>query len=128
LNDLASIQKLWLYYKEQTFNLDILVVQKHKLHGEKIKNLRPRRWRRSNCWFIEMADGYVHKKDKARRGGVCTLIAKRLVAIVGENGTLMENRVQWVILKRLLGGDLVVANIYAPNIPKEWCFLWAKII
>lgn len=103
-------------------------MQKHKLHGEKIKNLGPKQWRRSSCWFIEMADGYVHKKDKARRGGVCTLIAERLVIIVGENGILMENRMQWVILKRLLGGDLGVANIYAPNIPKEWCFLWAKMI
>jgi hypothetical protein len=41
----------------------------------------------------------------------------------------MENKVQWVILKRLLGGgDLGVANIYAPNTPKEWCFLWAEMI
>jgi hypothetical protein len=38
-------------------------------------------------------DGYVHKKYKARIGGVCTLIAERLVVVVGENGTLMENRV-----------------------------------
>jgi hypothetical protein len=40
----------------------------------------------------------------------------------------MENKVQWVILKRLLGGDLGVANIYAPNTPKEWCFFWAEMI
>ncbi len=103
-------------------------MQEHKLRGEKIKNLRPRLWRRSNCWFIKMADGYVHQKDKTQKGGVCTLIAERLVAVVGENGTLMENRVQWVILKRLLGGDLGVTNIYAPNIPKEWCFLWVQMI
>jgi hypothetical protein len=47
---------------------------------------------------------------------------------VEENGTLMENRVWWVILKRLLGGDLGVANIYAPNIPRKGCFLWAEMI
>lgn len=67
-------------------------------------------------------------KKKAGRGGVCALIMDRLVVVVGENGILMENRVWWVILKRQLGGDVGVANIYAPNIPKEWCFLWAKMI
>ncbi len=46
----------------------------------------------------------------------------------GGKWDLMENKVQWVILKRLLGGDLGVANIYAPNTPKEWCFFWAEMI
>ncbi len=41
-----------------------------------------------------------------------------IVITMGENGTLMENKVLWVILKGLLGGDLGVANIYAPNIPR----------
>jgi len=50
------------------------------------------------------------------------------VAAMGKIGILMENKVQWVRLKRLQGGDLGVANIYAPNSPKKWCFLWAKII
>ncbi len=103
LNDLASIQKFWLYYKEQTFSLDILLLQEHELCGEKIKNLRPKLWRRSSCWFIEMANGYVHKKDIAGKGGVCTPIVEKLATIVGKNGILMENTVRWVILKGLLG-------------------------
>jgi hypothetical protein len=40
----------------------------------------------------------------------------------------MENTVWWVILKGLLGCDLGVANIYAPNIVREQCFLWAEMI
>jgi hypothetical protein len=60
-----------------------------------------------------------------------------ITIIMGENGTLMENKVQWAILKGLLGGailkgllggDLGVANIYAPNIPRKWCFLWVEMI
>jgi hypothetical protein len=47
---------------------------------------------------------------------------------MGENGILMENKVRWVKLKRLLGGDLGMANIYAPNSPKKWCFLWVEMI
>jgi hypothetical protein len=47
---------------------------------------------------------------------------------MGENGTLMKNKVQWVILKGLPSGDLGVTNIYAPNTPKEQCFLWAEMI
>ncbi len=53
---------------------------------------------------------------------------EKLVVAVGENGTLMKNRVQWVILKGLQGGDFGVANIYAPNTPKKRCFLWAEMI
>jgi hypothetical protein len=34
-------------------------------------------------------------------------------------GFVMENKVLWVTLRELLGGDIGVANIYAPNIPKE---------
>jgi hypothetical protein len=73
-------------------------------------------------------DGYVHHKDKAGKGGVCTLIVEKLATIVGEIGTFMENTMRWVILKGLLGGDLSVANIYAPNIPRKWCFLSAEMI
>jgi hypothetical protein len=47
---------------------------------------------------------------------------------MGENGTLMENIVRWVILKGLPSSDLGVANIYAPNTPRKQCFLWAKMI
>ncbi len=43
-------------------------------------------------------------------------------------GFVMENKVLWVTLRELLGGDIGVANIYAPNIPKEWCFLWAEMV
>lgn len=84
LNDLAFIQKLWLYYKEHTSSLDILLLHEHKLCGEKIKNLRPRLWRRSSCWFTEVTIGYAHKKDKVGKGGVCTLIAERLVVAAGD--------------------------------------------
>jgi hypothetical protein len=45
-----------------------------------------------------------------------------------ESGTLMENKVQWIILKGLLGGDLGVANIYALNNARKWCFLWAEMV
>jgi hypothetical protein len=40
----------------------------------------------------------------------------------------MENMVQWVIFKGLPCGDLGMANIFAPNTPKEWCFLWVEMI
>ncbi len=48
--------------------------------------------------------------------------------MVMESGTLMENKVQWIILKGLLGGDLGVANIYALNNVRRWCFLWAEMV
>jgi hypothetical protein len=58
----------------------------------------------------------------------CKLVLERLVVVVVESGTLMENKVQWIILKGLLGGDLGAANIYAPNNVREWCFRWAEMI
>jgi hypothetical protein len=53
---------------------------------------------------------------------------ERLACNNGESETLMENKVRWVILKGLPSGDLDVENIYAPNIPKEECFLWVDMI
>jgi hypothetical protein len=72
--------------------------------------------------------GMFIRKTKREREVYVFLSRKKLATIVGKNGTLMENTVQWVILKGLLGGDLGVANIYAPNILRDRCFLWAEMI
>jgi hypothetical protein len=62
------------------------------------------------------------------KGGVYTLVVKRLVGAIAEKGKLMNNKVKWIKLKGLLQGDLSVMNVHMPNSSKEHNFLWVELI
>jgi len=55
-------------------------------------------------------------------------MAERLGTTIVEEWKLMVNRIHWTRLRRLLGGDLGVANVYAPNNPKDHCCLWDEMV
>ncbi len=68
------------------------------------------------------------KYDRARKGGLSALMAERLGTTIVEEWKLMVNRIHWTRLRRLLGGDLGVANVYAPNNPKDRYCLWDEMV
>jgi hypothetical protein len=53
LNDDMVVQSLWMYRKDFTPNLDILFLQKHKLRGEKAKNLGVKVWKEVKSWYLK---------------------------------------------------------------------------
>ncbi len=57
-----------------------------------------------------------------------TLMVERLGTTIVEKWKLMVNRIRWTKLRRLLGGDLGVANVYAPNNLKDHCCLWDEMV
>jgi exonuclease III len=128
LNNLATTQKLWLYYKDQFPSLDILLLQEHKLRGEKAKCLGSQLCRNSKSWFTEATLGYSNIDDGASKGGVYILVSEKMCTKVVEDGQLGDNQVQWIRLHGLPSSDLGIANVYTPNDPKDQCFLWVEMI
>ncbi len=56
-----------------------------------------------------------------------TLMAEKLGTTIVEELKLMVNSIHWTRLRVLLGGDLGVANVYAPNNPRDHCCLWDEM-
>jgi len=54
--------------------------------------------------------------------------SSQLANIVSQYGTIMENHAQWVILQGVLGGDLGILNVYAPNDSQGRYQLWKSLI
>jgi hypothetical protein len=44
LNDLSTVQKCWLYYKDQFFNIETMLIEEHKLQREKAKCIGNQLW------------------------------------------------------------------------------------
>lgn len=61
--------------------------------------------------------GYGHNAQPlgAREGGIMALLHPRWKSNVTQSSSIMGNRVQWIILQRLLGEDLSLVNLYALN-------------
>ncbi|KAG0504512.1 hypothetical protein KC19_N025700, partial [Ceratodon purpureus] len=83
-------------------------------------------WRHAQCYASDASPGYGHLEDEtgAGCGGTITLLAPKWTHAVTASGSILENRVQWLILSGLPGGDLGIANIYAHNTSPERCTLW----
>lgn len=70
--------------------------------------------------LVHWSNGWLCSLEGQSRKGRCMYSnCGSNAVIVGENVTLMEYKVRWVILKGLPSGDLGVVNIYAPNIFRE---------
>ena len=48
--------------------------------------------------------------------------------IVSQQGTILENCCHWLVTSSLSGGDIGLANIYAPNKPLLCYQLWEQMI
>jgi hypothetical protein len=49
-------------------------------------------WPDVTCHILEAVLGYSESLDRARKGGVCTLVSPRIKHIVVNVGSLRENR------------------------------------
>lgn len=86
LNDPTTLQKLWLYYKEQTPTLDILLLQEHNLCEEKAKNISSKLWKGASYLFTKVALGYFQQMEKLGKRGVYTLISNSLARLLWKVG------------------------------------------
>lgn len=129
LNDDSAVELMRSYLTNSQPSLDFVALQEHKICGSGTTRLGDRLWRGSQSFVLEALVGYGHDPSDpgAGCGGVITLINPKWASHIGATGSLMENRLHWVILKGLPGGDVGIANIYAPNESSARCQLWEKM-
>ena len=104
-------------------------MQEHRFCGDAVVALSRKAWRGTDGCYLEAATGYNHLPGEpgTSKGGVAILLVPQWTTAIHSYGILYQNRVQWIILKGLQGGDLGIVNIYASNSSTERCEMWETI-
>ena len=56
------------------------------------------------------------------------LISPKIHHLVHSQGVMGANLAQWIVLKDLPGGDMAIANIYAPNAAHDRMTFWQEMV
>lgn len=104
-----------------------MFIQEHKLRGQGALNLGRSLWRRATTFCTEAEIGYTPDGSNAGKGGIASLIAPKWAKFISQSGSICGGRVHWFILKRLSGGDIGFANIYALHEPHPRRVLWESM-
>ena len=109
-----------------TPKLDVVMIQEHKLRGKALENLGTHLMPGYASWILEAAPGEKSwlNPNAAGKGGVGILLARKYARLVTDHGALYDNRVVWIKLEGIEGGNIGLICIYAPNIPTERRHLW----
>ena len=126
LNDPDNITKERCFLNSLTPRIDVVMLQEHKLRGRALDNLDARLMPRYANWILEAAPGERSwlNPNAAGKGGVGIILAHKYAKMVKAYGALYDNRVVWIKLEGIEGGNIGLACVYAPNIPTEWRHLW----
>ena len=126
LNDRDNIAKERCFLKSLTPRIDVLLIQEHKLRGRALENLGARLMPGYASWVLEAAPGERSwlNPNAAGKGGVGIILAQKYAKLVTTHGALYDNRVVWIKLEGIEGGNIGIACVYAPNIPTERRHLW----
>ena len=81
-------------------------------------------------WILEAAPGERSwlNPNAAGKGGVGILIAQKYAKLVTAHGALFEDRLVWIKLEGIEGGNIGLTCVYAPNIPTERRNMWHNMI
>ena len=98
--------------------MDVVLIQEHKLHGSALDRIGTRLMPGYASWVLEAVPGerswlnpYVAGKME-----VDILLNPKYATLVTEHGALYDNRVVWIKMEGVEGGNIGVACVYAPNI------------
>jgi exonuclease III len=129
LNDPVSIPKLKHYFSTSP-QVDIILLQEHKLRLQAAQDLGPKLWKRAAAWILDASPGYGHLPHLpgVSKGGICTLVHPRLKHMVTHIGNVMGNRAHWLVLGNLPGGHIGIVHIYTPNDSRSRCLLWEQMM
>ena len=77
-------------------------------------------------WILEVAPGEKSwlNPNAVGKGGVGILLARKYAKLVTAHRSLYDNRLVWIKIEGIEGGNIGLACIYAPNIPTERRHLW----
>ena len=130
LNDLESIAKERGFLNAISPRVDIVMLQEHKLRERTLEHLGTRLMPGYTSWILDAAPGARSwlNPNAADKGGVRIIMANKFAKLVTANRSLCDNRVVWVKLEGVEGGNIGIACIYAPNISSERKYLWYMLI
>lgn len=120
LNDPSAIDRFKHYILNSNPKANIIFFQEHKTRGSRLVAIKTALAKQFQCWASEATPGYAtaNLANGAGKGGVGILIPHSLTHLVTESGQV-SNRLLWIRLSGLPGGDICLANIYASNHPRE---------
>ena len=128
LNEPRKIERLRQYFQNMQGGADIIMLQEHKLRGEKAGTLGKLLFPNGKCWIQKADQGYnINGSEGAGRGGICTFLNNKLTPLVTDQGNILGNKAFWICLQGLPGGDLGILNIYAPNESRARIVLWQEL-
>lgn len=129
LNEASSVLRHNLFLRSITPRVNILFFQEHKLRGAKLDHLGQRLMPWSKGWVLEAKPSYKNwlNPSGAGKGGVGILLASKYARLVTTSSSLMNNRVIWIKLEGIEGGNLGLACVYAPNILSQRNDLWLEM-
>ena len=130
LNDPDNIAKERSFLQSLTPRIDVVLIQEHKLRGRALENLGSRLMPGYASWILEAAPGERSwlNPNAAGKGGVGIILAQKYAKLVTTHGALYDNRVVWVKLEGIEGGNIGLACVYALNIPTERRHLWHLLV
>lgn len=92
LNEPRKIDRLKHYFRTLQGGADIILLQEHKLRGEKAATLGKKLFPNGQCWIQEADPRYnINGLEGVGRGGICTYIHSRLAPYVISQGTILGN-------------------------------------
>lgn len=129
LNNPDTMNRVCGYFLPLLPQVDVLMLQEHKLRGNKVSDLGKAVWPLASFFSIDALPAYGHDVDEpgAGSGGICIWISPSIKHMVVSNGQDRSGRALWVRLSGLPGGDIAILNIYAPNSPSERRVLWDEL-
>ena len=128
MNDDTSISLLKNYISSIP-NLDILLLQEHKLYNQTTEKLGRTLWCQATTWTLEASPGYGNDPLVLGAGkvGIASLLSPKLAPLISRQGVILDNRCHYFILSGLLAGDIGIVNVNAPNEPPLRCQLWEQM-
>ena len=114
LNDPESIAKERGFFNALSPRADIEMIQEHKLRGRVFENLGARLMPGCSSWILETAPGERSwlNPNAAGKGGVGILLANKNARFVTDSGSIFEDRVIWVKMEGVEGGEILGLHVY----------------
>jgi exonuclease III len=128
-NDPQKVWKLRGYIKSVQPKIDMLLIQEHKLTGEKVSSLDKSLDPQAVYIHAEAEPRYNHTRNDqgAGCGGRAILLASKWSNTIAESGSCFQGQALWVILKDLPGGNIGILNVYSPNDQNERKQFWNEL-
>ncbi|KAG0597040.1 hypothetical protein M758_UG306600 [Ceratodon purpureus] len=129
LNDPAKATRLRNYIQNLQPAPHILMLQEHKLTGDKAAAFGRQLIPNSTYLFTAARPGYGNgdRGSRAGRGGTAIIMRNSLDRFVINLGSIYQGRDLWIVLGNIAGNSWGFLNVYSPNDAQDRKKFWESI-